>query len=170
MGTVRHNNLALFLKHAALTAGCLARHEPADLSHEDRKRPDVELFTVPNSTIIDVVVSNPIAPSHIQSAKKSPLKVADEAAKKKINKYRQMAEYQNADFIAFACEALGGLSPDSKRVISLIADITEHNCSWLSRADVVKNINDHIAIIIQRGNAAMVRAADMHRRLSHSNC
>ena len=80
-----------------------------------------------------------------------------------------MAEYQNANFIAFACEALGCLSPDSKRVISLIADITEHNCSWLSRADVVKNINDQIAIIIQRGNAAMVRAADMHRRLPHSN-
>ena len=80
-----------------------------------------------------------------------------------------MAEYQSANFLAFACEALGGLSPDSKRVIGLIADITEHNCSWLSRAEVVKNIEDHIAIIIQRGNAAMVRACDMHRRLPHMN-
>jgi hypothetical protein len=94
-GTARHNSISLFLKTSAL-GGCFARYEPRDLSKDDHKRPDVELFTLPALKIIDVVVSNSVAPSHAPSAKTNPLAVADQAAKKKNKKYQTMAEYQQA--------------------------------------------------------------------------
>jgi hypothetical protein len=165
-GTARHNNISLQLKHAALSGGCYARYEPRDLSKDDHKRPDVELFTLPAPTLIDVVVSNSIAPSHAQSARIQPLAVADKAAKKKNKKYQALAEYQNADFHPFACEALGGMSRSAKKVISLIADITTNNCSWLSRRTVINELSDVVAIHIQRGNAAMVRAGEVQRRIA----
>jgi hypothetical protein len=165
-GTARHNHISLQLKHTALNGGCYARYEPRDLSQDDRKRPDVELFTLPVNTLIDVVVSNSIAPSHVQSAKSKPLAVADQAAKKKHKKYQALAEYQNADFRPFACEALGGMSRSAKQVIGLIADITSNNCSWLSRRTVINDLSDAIAIHIQRGNAAMVRTGELQRRIA----
>jgi hypothetical protein len=67
-GTARHNNISLYIKTRALNGGCFARYEPRELSQDDHKRPDVELFILPASTLIDVVVSNSLAPSHAKSA------------------------------------------------------------------------------------------------------
>jgi hypothetical protein len=68
------------------------------------------------STTIDVVVSNPAAPSHAPSAQTNPLAVSDQAAKKKNKRYQTMAEYQQARFYSFAREALGGISRTAKQV------------------------------------------------------
>jgi hypothetical protein len=165
-GTARHNNISLQLKHSALNGGCYARYEPRDLSQDDNKRPDVELFTLPVSTLIDVVVSNPIAPSHAQSAIHHPLAVADQAAKKKCKKYQEMAAFQNAKFSPFACETLGGISRSAKQVVGLISDITVTNCSWLPKRTVMNDLLDVVAIHIQRGNASMVRAGELQRRIA----
>ena len=108
------------------------------------------------------MVSHSIAPS----ARSQPLAVADKAAKKKNKKYQALAEYQNAAFHPFACEALGGMSRSAKKIISLIADITTNNCSWLSRRTVINELSDAVAIHIQRGNAAMVRAGEVQRRIA----
>lgn len=89
-GTARHSNISLYLKTSALNCGCFARSEPRDLSKDDHKRPDVELFTLPTSTLIDVVVCNSVAPSHAPSTRTKPLAVADQAARKKNKKYQTM--------------------------------------------------------------------------------
>ena len=156
----------MFLKTSALNGGCFARYEPRDLSKDDHTRPDVELFTLPASTIIDDVVSNSVAPSHAPAAKTKPLAVADQAAKKINKKYQTMAEYQQAKFYPFACEALGGISRTAKQVVGIIADVTVNNCAWLSRKAVMEEIFDGIAIKIQRGNAAMVHAGQLQHRLA----
>ena len=110
-----------------------------------------------------MVVTNSLAPSHQSSAKGKPLAATEQAASFKHNKYKELAEFQNAKFIPFACEALGGLSKDAKRVVNLLASLTVSNCPWLSRDEVKNDIQNHIAIIIQRGNAAMIREGEMRR-------
>ncbi|KAJ3176079.1 hypothetical protein HDU85_007827 [Gaertneriomyces sp. JEL0708] len=166
MGTVRHNSIALCIKQFALNAGCNARHEPANLDENDRKRPDLELFTLPDPTLVDVVVSNSVAPTHLDSAKKNPLAAADKATKFKHKKYKAMTEYQRSKFHAFACEALGGISPDAMRVVNLLTAVTITNCPWLPRSEVMDDILNHIAINIQRGNAAMIREGELKRRFA----
>ena len=166
MGTVRHNSIALCIKQFALNAGCNARHEPANLDENDRKRPDLELFTLPDPTLVDVVVSNSVAPTHLDSAKKNPLAAADKATKFKHKKYKAMTEYQRSKFHAFACEALGGISPDAMRVVNILTAVTITNCPWLPRSEVMDDILNHIAINIQRGNAAMIREGELKRRFA----
>jgi hypothetical protein len=76
-----------------------------------------------------------------------------------------MAEYQQAKFYPFACEALGGTSHSAKQIVGIIADVTVNNCTWLSRKAVTDEIFDGIAIQIQRGNAAMVHAGQLQYRI-----
>ena len=165
-GTARHNSATLNLMLKSLTAGCHARHEPSHLSNSDSKRPDLELFTIPEITLIDTVISNPVAPSHIRSARREALAVAQEAVKCKEKKYKDMAEYQNAKFLAFACETFGGISKSAKKVVELIADITVTNCPWVTRRETIECLLNENSVIIQRGNAAIVRAGELQRSIA----
>ena len=163
-GTMRHNAVALAITRYARLAGCDARHEPTRLSEDDEKRPDVEFCTLPKSTLIDVVISHPTAPSHQAAAKKGPLSVADEATKRKHKKYATMAQFQNATFNAFSCETYGGLSEEARKVVAQIADIAIDNGALQSRLSIINELLDEVAVHIQRGNAKMMHAGEVSRR------
>jgi hypothetical protein len=87
-----------FSTHKICSFSCDVKHEPAHLSDVDNKRPDVMLCTLPKPTLLDVLISHPSAPSHQASAKRSALRVAEEATKRKHKKYAGLVQLQDAIF------------------------------------------------------------------------
>ena len=157
---MRHNAVALALTKYARLAVC---DEPAHLSDVEHKRPDVMLCTLPKPTLLDVVISHPSAPSHQASAKRSALRVAEEATKRKHKKYAGLVQLQDAIFYAFACETYGGLSLEARQVAMQIAQLAQDNGTLQSYSAFIKDMLDEHAVHIQRGNAKMMHAGEISR-------
>ena len=62
-------------------------------------QPDIDAFFAGHRFIIDVAIVHPTAPSHVQSAAKASLLVAEAAAKAKREKYQQLAKKLNATLV-----------------------------------------------------------------------
>ena len=75
----------------------------------DDSRPDLKAFEPVATLLTAVSVTHLLAPSNLAKAKKSTLGCAESRAQIKISKYSPMAKDQDATFIPFSCETLGGI-------------------------------------------------------------
>jgi hypothetical protein len=103
------NDVNELIRRALLTAEIPSRLEPAKLSYTDDKRPG-RLSTMPwsrgNCLTWDFTCPDTLAAGHVNRAVTGPSEVANEAKRKKIEKYAELAtRYQ---FIPIAIEALMG--------------------------------------------------------------
>jgi hypothetical protein len=105
----RHNSVVNALFHHADHAGAAACKEPHGLSSEDVRRPNLHVVIPSASLLTDVVVSHPLAPSHLYTASRAPLLVAQRAESYKQARYREVAATQSAVFLPFAVESTGGI-------------------------------------------------------------
>ena len=80
---LRHDSVVHALYHHSDHSGAAACKEPQGLSTEDGRRPDLQIVLPGASILTDVVVSHPLAPSHVSVASTTVLAVAQQAAKRK---------------------------------------------------------------------------------------
>ena len=74
---LRHDSVVNALYHHASHSGAAAcKQEPPGLSTEDGRRPDLQIILPGACILTDVVVSHPLAPSHLLAASRSALIVA----------------------------------------------------------------------------------------------
>jgi hypothetical protein len=98
---MRHNAIVDSLATAMRKCGVTPEVEPAGYCERDNRRPDVFAVLNGRPTFIDVGVVHPSAPSH---RNKKPFAAAESYVKQKVDKYRELAERNDAVIIPFTVE------------------------------------------------------------------
>ena len=91
--------------------------------------------------------------------------MADEATARKHTKYRTLARFQQATLQAFAMETYGGVGKEAKNTVNTIAGMAVDNGSLQSKQYIASELLDEVAINVQRGNARMMRAGELQRKM-----
>ena len=159
--TLRHDTIVQALYHHAYYSGAAAIKEPAGLSTEDGRRPDLHIVLPGQSILTDVVVSHPLAPSHLPRATTKHLTVATQAALKKHRNYSHLARTQQAHFLPFSVETTGGMTEAEELVDQLSLACKDH-LTLPSYKPFANSIRSSIAIAVQKGNCLAI-AADFSR-------
>ena len=155
---LRHDSVVNALYHHASHSGAAACKEPPGLSTEDGRRPDLQIILPGACILTDVVVSHPLAPSHLLAASRSALIVARQAVNRKQRHYQEVANSQHAEFIPFSCESTGGISQEAERVINRLSLACQDHLTLPSNLPFVNAVHSSVAIAIQRGNALAILA------------
>jgi hypothetical protein len=156
--TLRHDTIVQALYHHAHYSGAAAATEPSGLSTEDGRRPDLHIVMPGRSVLTDVVVSHPLAPSHLSAASTKPLTTANQAALRKHNKYKQLAGAQQSHFFPFSVETTGGMTEDAEELVHQLSLSCKDHLTLPSSRPFAHSIRSSIAIAIQRGNAITIQA------------
>ena len=155
---LRHDSVVNALFHHSNHSGAAACKEPQGLSSEDGRRPDLHIVLPDASILTDVVITHPLAPSHVSLATTGALAVAQQAAVRKQHKYKQVADTQRARFIPFACETTGGISRGAEQLIDQLSLACKDHLTLPSHRSIAHSVHHSIAIAIQRGNALAIQA------------
>jgi hypothetical protein len=106
----------------------------------------------------DVTVRNPTCPSHLVAASKKSLSTATAPEREKTNKYKDIAEDNDATFVPFAIETYGGLGDEANKFVNtLIAAAKKLQYTW-APSEIVSSIRHSIGVAIQKENACIVLA------------
>ena len=126
-----------------------------------RTRPDLS-YTLPRDFtqalfLLDVSIVHPTAPSLLPLAL-HPLAASHLRARQKTLKYQALAQKENATFIPFIIESTGAFW---RTVPQTLLQIADHCCTGdfggLSPREVKRYLSRAIAILLQRGNANILR-------------
>ena len=82
--------------------------------------------------------------------------MGNEAAQRKVDKYKAEAEANGYTFIPFAVETFGGWTAPAASFVTDMIKLAKQQHVW-APFEVVYGLQREIAIAIQRGNAAIVR-------------
>ncbi len=130
--------------------------EPRGLSEEDDRRPDIDVQLGDQRYLVDVTVRNPTCPSNLDKASKKSLAVAAAAEQQKANKYRDIADLQDATFVPFVLESYGGLGDAANKFLNdLIATAKKLQYTWAPQ-EVVYSVRYSVAVALQRENARIL--------------
>ena len=154
----RHNAVNELIRRALLTAEIPSRLEPAKLSCTDDKRPD-GVSTMPWSrgkcVAWDFTCPDTLAASHLNRAVTGPGEVANEAERRKMDKYAELAtRYQ---FIPIAIETLGPIGTEAtsfiqelgRRIVAVTQELRSMSFLW-----------QRLSVAVQRGNAACIAGTE----------
>ena len=168
--TARHNAVLQVLARFCNLLLVPARIEPAQLSADTGKRPDIQI-DLPDLTLLsDVTITHPSTKSwRLRAARRGIEAVGDRREATKSATYAAMAAEADMQFIPFVLYSYGGFHSSALKVINLLADALDPACCLLSRSEWKEQLMRHIAIAVQRGNAnIMIQASQRSRhRLSH---
>ena len=159
---LRHDLCLNALADVASNLGFSAKKEVlarklSDNNSHGSKRLDIVVH-LPNKTLgIDVSVCNPTVPSVVEECSKRALAAVSTREREKASKYKGITE----QFLSFAVDSYGAFGEQAKKVIEELHD----NCES-SRHRPKAYTRRRLAIVLQRGNAALYRAA----ALEHSKC
>ena len=145
-------------------AGVRTWKEPTKQGKRDNSRPDLKAFEPVGTLLTDVSVTHPLAPSNLAKANKSALACAESRAQIKITKYSPMAKDQDATFIPFPCETLGGIHKLALKVVKRIAQSADDMTSLYPQTTLTNSLLYTVAISIQKGNAMVMIAASIKAR------
>jgi hypothetical protein len=156
--TFRHDGTVQVLINHARPHADYACREPSNMSSDNDKRPDGHIITPRDNIITDVVIANPLCPTHRGSASLTPLATAKKGEAYKTHKYAGLARDHHATFIPFSAEATGGLGRGAHKVIKSIVQASQDRQSYVPAAQVRRQLRWAIAIAIQKGNAMTIRS------------
>jgi len=114
----RHDRIVQIVARAVREAGGSASIEER-LHGENHKKPDLKILLGNNVIWGDVVVTNPLAPSHITSAQKR-LGATTQAEKRKHAKYDAEVKRVGGDFVAFNLETTGAVGRGAEDLVRRI--------------------------------------------------
>ena len=154
--TTRHNAIRDALYHGVLTVGGQAVREPAGLDLEDGRRPDLQIVFPGEHILTDVVVTHPLAPSHIERAAGGATKTAMYLEQRKRKRYTKTAAHQEARLLPFAVETCGGLAPDAVTLLKELSRAGEEHLGLWPRDVIVRQLLGSVAVAVQKGNAMAV--------------
>ena len=158
--TQRHDSIAFFLRNFLCQAGAPAEIEPR-LMDNSRTRPDLSYILPRDFTqtlfLLDVSIVHPTAQSVLPLALR-PLAASHLRARQKTLKYQALAQKENATFIPFILESTGAFW---RTVPQTLLQIADHCCNGdfegLSPREVKRYLSRAIAVLLQRGNANILR-------------
>jgi hypothetical protein len=151
----RHAELNNIIHKALQSANIPSMREPPGMFRDDGKRVDgVTLipWSKGQNMVWDATCSDTVAPSYLQLSRSAPGKVANKAAKVKLNKYKQLLD-QNYIILPFAVETLGPWCAEAIKFIDVLGNLIQERTGE-SKAKVY--LKQRIGITIQRSNAASV--------------
>ena len=155
--TRRHNSILDVVAKYCKVIDVAVSLNPAGGSDLDERRADIEVY-LPDRTIVgDVTVSHPSAKSwRARVAKNGVHIVGDkrEAAKNKM--YKAMTEQHDKEFQAIVMYTYGGLHLSAKKFFNAICDSLDPALCLLSATEFSAELHAHVAIALQRGNAAIM--------------
>ena len=164
--STRHHLIVNTIARYSRLAGAVVIVEPDHLFETSLRRPDLQITLNYITYLIDVAVTNPMAPS-ISHKVKTPLAAARIAEKRKERSYRDALDLYYADggsnhptvkFVPLVVEAFGGMGLQAQKFLqALSVHARDHLSAW-SHYDVVDGLKRAIATALQRGNAMIVLA------------
>ena len=99
--------------------------------------------------LCDVTVADTLADSNLATAASGPAKLAEEAARGKVNKYELVAVAMRAVHLPFAVETMGGLSESAQQLILEIHYSADNHNTWRDAAIIGTHLVDAVAIAVQ---------------------
>jgi hypothetical protein len=163
--SIRHHLIVNAIARYSRLAGAVAIVEPQHLFNNSRRRPDLRVILNYITYLIDVTVTNPMAPSHMHHVKQ-PLSQAKRAEKDKERSYRDALESLGPDlgsqravrFVPFVLEAFGGMGTQAETFLSHLSAFTRDHLSAWSHQDIVGGLKRAIATAVQQGNGMIILA------------
>ena len=143
---VRHDRIVRFLSSLIQRLGGTCQVEP---SHFPTIRPDLLVFLVGCSYILDLVVSHPCSPSRL-SLPDGFLTVARYAESRKFSKYSSIISSCTSSFVPFSIETFGALAPEATRFVKRLSALT---LTSPSHSIPSPPILPSLSILLQRCNA-----------------
>ena len=155
---MRHNTIIDILKKWAIRVGVnWVITEPADLDPDTDIRPDMLFFCEQLMLITDVRICHPGAKSYLRKGNPKCLKTAKDAETEKHKMYDKLAQTNNAVFIPFVVETLGGFGPEAIKLLHALLPSEEDPTSsiyphWQSKRIII----EEISIALQKSNAIIM--------------
>src|SRR3569623_1893719 len=115
--TVRHDAIVRLLRDAFHHVGAVVHVEPR-LYDTERVRPDLDILLPDQNVMINVAVTNPVAPCRKTPY---PLAAANDLQSTKNRKYANCATQRGGRFIPFVLETHGALGKQADAVLKLLA-------------------------------------------------
>ena len=155
----RHHAVVRILADAARLLGVQARIEPHHLCAEDDSRPDIQL-DLPDCTVLgDVTISHPLAARwQTKAAGRGVAAVGDARSAEKKEHYDAMAAAMGPEvkFLPFVLYTYGGLHQSATSFINLLGTAHDRAVALVSYADWKSDLEDRIAVSVQRHTADIV--------------
>ena len=171
--TVRHNDQVGILARHAKRAGAHAMPPPR-LDSKSNKIPDLEIDMDDKQLLLDVVITNPLAPSNIANNTGAVRR----AEMRKHARYDHMLATNRDGFIlsSFAIDSFGGLGAEARKVVSMLSDYaTQHSLDGLSSRQHKSDLRREISVSLHKHNARMTqrwlcneRRRGIHRQATSS--
>jgi hypothetical protein len=141
--------------------------DPADNEELDRKRPDLKLFGNGEDLLTDVCITNPSCATYRRTASTTANHAAGLLERRKIQKYKSIAERERIKFLPAVIEAYGSFGDG---ITDLIDKITRHRAEHCDAHGVIPAVHFRawataaVAASAQRGHSLMVDVAFRHIR------
>jgi hypothetical protein len=151
--TIRHNLVLSVLHRLINYVGGVAVREPIDLHDSDGRRPDLQLILRSLHALVDVMITNPLCPSHLIASSKEALSSVRRGERIKTNKYKDTASQHLAKFIPFVMESTGGLGDSAVSLLNQIILTSRDNNTLVEWKQVARECFWLVGIANQKGNA-----------------
>lgn len=143
---VRHDRIVRLLSSLIQRVGGTCQVEP---SHFSSVRPDLLVFLVDRSYILDLIVSHPCSPSRL-SLSDAPLTVATYAESRKYSKYAPIIPTCTSTFVPLSIESFGALAPEAARFVKHLSKLSRDSPS---QSIPSPPILPSLSILLQKCNA-----------------
>ena len=110
----------MLLHDAARDGVGQAERQQRGLPAAGRTIPDLLIHMNGQVFLCDVTVADTLADSNLATAATGPARLAKEAARGKVDKYKLAADAMRAVHLPFAVETMGGLSESAQQLIRQI--------------------------------------------------
>lgn len=135
--TIRHNDQVNILARNARRAGAHAIPAPR-VDTKSNKQPDLSIDLDDKQIMVDVVVTNPLAPSNL-AVNSSAIRRAEQ---RKHARYDSIFRHQDGFLLSsFAIDAFGGHGPEARNIISLLGNYApSHSLESLSASQLMTTL------------------------------
>jgi len=164
---LRHDTIEVQLVETIRDGVGIAYRQQHNLPAAERTVPDLVIYLGNVAYLCDVTVVDTLADSNHTTASRGPAKLADAAAKAKVDKYSLVAAAMHATHRPFAVESMGGLSDSAQQLLREIHNAASSGCTWRDAWDIGNHLVDSIAIAVQRCNGQAQQASvEMEARVA----
>ena len=159
---LRHDNIYRIMADAVHANGGVVTVEPRGVSHDDERRPDLEIVMGHRRIFVDVTVTHPSTPARAGHGARMARMTADQAIQNMVRvKTNQHANYCNAlgaEFIAVVFTTYGSMNAEAQQLLNDIGHfdggVLFPLCSRWSAARLFVAVS----CTLQRGNAGVLNA------------
>ena len=153
------------LLHDAVRDGVgQAERQQRGLPAAGRTIPDLLIHMNGQVFLCDVTVADTLADSNLATAATGPARLAKEAARGKVDKYKLAADAMRAVHLPFAVETMGGLSESAQQLIREIHHSAGDYNTWRDAAIIGTHLVDAVAIAVQRCTGMALQRSQWRER------